>query len=184
MGQIIKERIIYNTSNKNTRLVYKWHAIYTRSKHEKKVYDLLQEQNIESFLPLVRTVKQWSDRKKKVIEPLLKSYVFVKVSEKEYYDAVNTDGAVCYIRFEAKAAAIPEWQIDTLRQIIDSETSFQLTTNRYETGDHVIIKHGTMAGYQGEVIRTSKGERKLILRIGDLGFVLELEVALDKVDKV
>ncbi len=183
MGEIIKERIL-NKSKNSTQLVYRWHAIYTRSKYEKRVYNLLLEHNIESFLPLVRTVKQWSDRKKKVTEPLVKSYVFVKVSEKEYYDAVNIGGAVCYVRFEGKAAVIPEWQIETMKKILETETSFELTTEKFAPGEQVLIKVGAMAGYQGEVIRTTKGDRKLILRIGELGFAMELELGLDKVEKV
>ena len=56
-----------------------WYALYVRSHHEKKVHQLLQEKNIKSSLPLIKTVRIWSDRKKKVEVPLFQGYVFVKI---------------------------------------------------------------------------------------------------------
>ena len=64
-----------------------WHALYVRSRAEKKVLAQLEDMGIQAYLPLITHVKQWSDRKKKVEEPLFKSYVFV-------YSNVSYDSAV------------------------------------------------------------------------------------------
>ncbi|MEI9958604.1 MAG: transcription termination/antitermination NusG family protein [Ferruginibacter sp.] len=58
-----------------------WHAVYTKPRWEKKVAALLEARGIEYYCPLNKVVKQWSDRKKVVLEPLFKSYVFVHVEE-------------------------------------------------------------------------------------------------------
>ncbi|XOV91191.1 MAG: transcription termination/antitermination NusG family protein [Bacteroidota bacterium] len=73
-----------------------WYVLYTRPRNEKKVIQRL-ENEFEVFCPLVTTKRQWSDRKKKVSEPLFRSYVFVKVTEAERQDVLRTPGVVCYI---------------------------------------------------------------------------------------
>ena len=57
-----------------------WFAVYTKSRNEKKVYERLIDEGYEAYLPLQKRLKQWSDRKKWVEEPLLRSYVFVKIN--------------------------------------------------------------------------------------------------------
>lgn len=157
------------------RRIYHWHALYTRPRWEKKVRDLLLDQGVEHYLPLVTTVKQWSDRKKKVEEPLIKSYIFVRVSEKEYYDVLNTDGAVKYIAFEGKAAPIPEWQIDAIRKTIDNMLPYELSGERLEPGQHVKIKEGNLKGMEGEILQI-KGKTKFIIRIDSVGYNLIVEM--------
>ena len=55
-----------------------WHAIYVASRQEKKVLEALLNKKIEAYLPLIKTLRQWSDRKKLVEFPLMPGYVFVK----------------------------------------------------------------------------------------------------------
>ena len=51
--------------------------MYTRPRWEKKIASLLDSRGIENYLPLNKILKQWSDRKKIVQEPLFKGYIFV-----------------------------------------------------------------------------------------------------------
>ena len=62
----------------------KWFAVYVKSRCEKKVSQQLDDMGIESFLPLITRIKQWSDRKKKVEEPLFRSYIFVNITSSDY----------------------------------------------------------------------------------------------------
>jgi hypothetical protein len=48
-----------------------WFALYTKPRNEKKVTETLAALGIEVYCPLVTTIKQWSDRKKKVESPLI-----------------------------------------------------------------------------------------------------------------
>ena len=77
-----------------------WHALYVRSRSEKKVLTQLEDLGMEAYLPLVIRVKQWSDRRKKVEEPLFKSYVFVRSSEKEHLTILGLYGVVRFVSFE------------------------------------------------------------------------------------
>lgn len=154
---------------------YHWHALYTRPRWEKKVQRELELQGYEHYLPLVTRVKQWSDRKKKVEEPLINSYIFVKVSEKEYYDVLNINGAVAYVSFEGKAAPIPDWQIEAVRKTIDKMLSFEITGEKLQPGEHVKIKEGDLKGLEGEILRI-KGKNKLVIRIESVGYSLVVEM--------
>ncbi|MGY0408867.1 MAG: transcription termination/antitermination NusG family protein [Polaribacter sp.] len=77
-----------------------WHVIYVKYRWEKKVHESLQEISLESFLPQIKTIKQWSDRKKTVLKPLFPSYVFVNINTSlEFHKALSVNGACTYIRF-------------------------------------------------------------------------------------
>ena len=78
---------------------FHWYAVYTKPRNEKKLAERLNGKGIEAYLPMRRTLKQWSDRKKMVDEPLISSYVFVNVLQEHYFEVLNTPGAVKYIWF-------------------------------------------------------------------------------------
>ena len=84
-----------------------WYAIYTHSRAEKRVSDRLTEAGIETFLPLQKTLRQWSDRKKLVEKPLISSYVFVKVVPREFFTVRKTDGVVKFIMLAGQARCHP-----------------------------------------------------------------------------
>ena len=92
-----------------------WFAIYVKSRTEKKVSAELDKLGIDHYLPLLKVLKQWSDRKKWVIEPLFKSYIFVYIDTAQYYDVLKAINVVRYITFEGKAVAIPPQQIEAIK---------------------------------------------------------------------
>ncbi|RLD38208.1 MAG: antitermination protein NusG [Bacteroidetes bacterium] len=163
---------------------YNWYALYTKSRAEKAVFDRLIEQNIEVYLPLQRKLRRWSDRKKWVEVPYINSYVFVNVSEKEYYNVLNTQGAVRYITFEGKAAPIPDWQIEAMKKIIDSDQMFHFSSQRFRKGEKILIEEGALAGYSGEVIHDSDGKKKILIRIEQIGYSLVVEMDILEIKKV
>lgn len=97
---------------------YQWYAVYTRANGERKLLENLQEKNIECYLPMKKVLKVWSDRKKWVEEPLFRCYLFVKVSNKEFFTVLNTLGCVYYISFGGKAQSIPEIQITNIKTFL------------------------------------------------------------------
>ncbi|MFC2120729.1 UpxY family transcription antiterminator [Bacteroidota bacterium] len=145
--------------------------MYTKSRTEKKVYEDLTKAEVEAYLPLIKTLKQWSDRKKWVKEPLIRSYVFVKASEKEYYDILNINGIVKYVTFEGKAAPIPEWQIDALKASIDHKLDISVTTERYKKGEIINISQGPLKGNKGEIVEI-QGKKQFLIRIENIGYSL------------
>ena len=162
-----------------TNLAYNWYAAYTKSRNEKKVLALLQKENIEVYLPLQKKLKQWSDRKKWVEVPLFNSYIFVKISEKEYYQVLQTPGIIKYISFEGKAVSIPENQILALQKIVEGNLNFEISSEIFKKGDQIRIDSGSFAGIYGELIEVREN-RKFLIRIEPIGYSLLINMNLIK----
>ena len=149
------------------KVVPKWYAIYTCPRAEKQVHTRLLEEGVESFLPLQKTYRQWSDRKKLVEKPLLSSYVFVKVITKEFPKVYRTNGVVKFVSFEGKPVAIPQNQIDNLKLLINSDADIEVTSEKFAKGDNVEVVTGSLVGLTGELIETGK-QKRVIVRIDKL----------------
>ena len=162
-----------------TNLEYHWYAAYTKSRNEKKVLALLQKENIEAYLPLQKKLKLWSDRKKWVEVPLFNSYIFVKISSKEYYDVLKTSGIVKFISFEGKAVPIPENQIQLLKKIVDLQIDYEISSEIFNKGEQIRINAGSFAGVFGEVIEIREN-KKFLIRIDPIGYSLLIDMGLIK----
>jgi transcription antitermination factor NusG len=160
---------------------YQWYAIYTRANGEKKLLSNLLERNIESYLPLKKTLKCWSDRKKWVEEPLFKCYIFVKVSYKEFFTALNTPGVVCYVSFGGKAQPIPESQISNIKTFLaQCDHEVTLTYERIQKGVKVEVLHGSLKGVIGEVTNIC-GQTRLVMRIDSMNCSLYANISKEEV---
>jgi len=145
----------------------KWYAVYTNPRAEKLVYARLLEAGVESFLPLQKTYRQWSDRKKLVEKPLLSSYVFVKVIPKSFPLVYKTTAVVKFVSFEGKPVAIPQNQIDNLRLLINSDAEIEVTGEALAKGDNVKVVSGSLVGLTGELISRG-GKKRVLVRIDKL----------------
>ncbi|MCX6279563.1 MAG: UpxY family transcription antiterminator [Bacteroidetes bacterium] len=155
---------------------FSWYAVYTRSRHEKKLMELLLEKEIEAFVPMRKVLHQWSDRKKLVEEPMIRSYCFVKVNFKDYYEVLNTHGAVRYIWFSGKPATIPERQINTLKVITGAKIEVDCLPDTFKPGVKVMINSGPLIGVCGELISIAR-KQKVIIRIDHLNQVLTVSIS-------
>ena len=160
----------------NNNFKKSWYVIYTHSRAEKKVHEELNKKNIESFLPLQKQLRQWKDRKKWVEIPLISGYCFVRISAKEYDKVLKTNGVVCFITFEGKAAVIQDNQIDYLKQML-KQYDFEVTvsTENFEPGKKVEVIEGPMIGLRGELVE-SRGKNKFILRFTKINSVFTVEI--------
>lgn len=153
-----------------------WFAVYTRSRSEKSLMELLTAKGIEAYVPVRRVMKKWSDRKKMIEEPLIRSYCFVKVDESQYQDVLGTRGAVRYVWFSGKPASIPEKQIEILKIITGSDIEAECLPDTFQAGTLVRVNAGPLAGITGELIDLSK-KKKVIVRIDHLKQVITLSIS-------
>jgi transcription antitermination factor NusG len=168
-GQIISENIIPKHLT--------WYAVYTRPRHEKKIHAKLRQENIEAYLPLQTTIRQWSDRKKKVTEPLFSCYIFVFISSRDYYRVLNCNGVVRYVTFGGKAVAIPEKQIQLIRMLLEQDIEMEESPEPLLKGAHVEIKAGPLTGVTGELLEYA-GKKRVIIRIEEINKALLVNVPL------
>ena len=153
-----------------------WYAIYTKSNFEKKIYKKLIETSIETYLPLRTHLKQWSDRKKKVEEPLIRSYLFVRITERDYSNVLQVPGVVKFISFSDKPITIPDYQIDIMKRLLADGTDVEVSSENFEPGDPIEIVAGKLMGLTGELIE-SKGHKKVIIRIDQLDRSLLINIS-------
>ncbi len=149
-----------------------WYVLYTAPRAEKKVQIELQKKKIKTFLPLQRTLKQWSDRKKWVEEPLFKSYLFVETElEKNYYEILNTNGVVKFINFEKKPVIVNPKDIETIQLLLGYTEGLETTEENFDLGQKVEVVAGPLLGLNGLLVQKN----------GTNHFMMELETIHQKI---
>lgn len=137
----------------------KWHALYVASRQEKNACRLLTEKGLESYVPLVKTMRQWSDRKKLVDLPLLNGYLFVNISSLEREIVLQTKGIVNFVRSEGRIAILRSSEIDRLKQLVELGYHMEAGAIRraYREGEKVKIASGVLRNVEGFVIENKEG---------------------------
>ena len=159
-----------------TAPIHKWYPVYTHARAEKTAHEALLKKGIETYLPLNRQLKQWSDRKKWVEEPFIKSYLFVNISDQEQMEVLMTKGIARFIYFSGKITPMPDSQIDNLKLLMASPYNLEVTEENLQPGEKIIIKAGPLKGLQGEII-SHRSQNQLLLRLDNLGLSILVQVA-------
>ena len=161
---------------------YFWHAVYVKSRAEKKAQMELQIQEIESFLPLQRKLRQWSDRQKWVEMPLISGYLFVHASRKEYDQVLQSNYVVSYVRFDGKAAIVPDCQIEYLKLILQQDNSdIEITRKKLQPGQLIEVISGPMIGLKG-TLQKIKGKNKVAVELEQLGYSVMVEIQSEDIE--
>ena len=147
----------------NPKNEVRWYALYTRPRAEKKVRDLLETAGVECYLPLVKSKRIWSDRKKSVSLPMFRSYIFVHIPLNRYLEVLKTDGVVKFIKFSDGPVSIPDQQIHAIKLYEKSGEIIQEEETEMKVGDEVEICHGPMKGLYGTLISLSRRKKVRIM---------------------
>lgn len=153
-----------------------WYAIYTLPRHEKVIADRLMQREIETFLPLYRTVHRWNRRRAEVELPLFPGYVFVKMFIPNKVRVLAHPGVIRLVSFNGRPANLPDGEIEMLRALLavcKAEPYPFLNAGR-----QVRIRSGPLAGLKGRVLRR-KGKLRVVVSIEliERAIVLELDAA-------
>lgn len=148
----------------------KWYAIYTRPRWEKKVNSLLVQKKIESYCPLNKVRRKWSDRIKTVEEPLFKSYVFVRIDDEQRTEVRMTDGVVNFVYWNGKPAVIKEKEIQIIKRFLDEHENVEVQKMDFQPEERVMITAGPMMDQKGKVMEIKNKMAKVC--IDSLGYML------------
>ena len=156
---------------------YVWRVFYTHPRTEKKCEERLFERHIEVFLPTHTIVRQWSDRKKKIVEPLFRNYIFAHVDERDRLRVLQTDGIVRCVSFCGKPAVISDAEIDQIRHVISHGGEFAVVdyNPRPAVGTKVLVKEGPLSGLKGEV-REHRGQMHVLVAIAAIRQALRVNI--------
>jgi transcription antitermination factor NusG len=168
----------------NTLSLKQWYALYTRPKWEKKVAGLLVKKQVESYCPLNKVTRQWSDRKKVVYEPLFSSYVFVHVSEHEHLPIKQTDGVLNFVHWLGRPAIIKPAEIEAIRMFVSQHENAHIALEkiRVDVNDKVRITDGALIHSEGQVLEVKNKSVKVFLP--SLGYAMTVEVSRMNVEVV
>ena len=163
-------RSIYGELN----VIPNWYALSTKARHEKKIHNKLIQKGITSFLPLQTFHRRWSDRYKKVQEPLFSCYLFVKIPLKDRLLVLQTDGAVRFVSFNGIPATIPEYQINTIKAILENDLPIE-RVDYLTPGQKIEVMQGPLKGTKG-ILAEVKNNHRLIVRIDSIMQAISVDI--------
>lgn len=159
-----------------------WTAFYTRPRNEKKVSERLSDQGFNIFCPTRTVVKQWSDRKKKVKEPVFTSYIFANVYESERQEILRDQGVASSVFWLKKPVVIRDEEIQAIKDFLEDYPDAKAGGLNFSYGQELVISDGPLKGERGELIKR-KGN-KLILNLLSLNYSLQAEISALKVQEI
>ena len=159
-----------------------WYAIYTRHQHEKMVAQILTSKGFDTFLPLHAAIHNWKDRTKALSLPLFPCYVFLKGGIERRLQIITTPGIYGLVSSGGQPAAIPDFEIEAIRRVIDSGARVEAHPF-LKCGNWVRVKCGPLAGIEGILVR-KKNISRLVLSVEILGTAAAIEVAAFQVEVV
>ena len=124
-----------------------WHAIYVKSRHEKKVADKLKGKGIETYVPIRKVMKQWSDRKKWIEEVVVSCYVFVNGDGINRDEILQTNGVVGFVRNNKKDAKVSNQEIEIMKSILNEpDVKVSMESNEFSVGQFCEVVNGPLQG--------------------------------------
>jgi transcription antitermination factor NusG len=169
----LQEKLKFMTEEK------KWYAVYTNPRCEKKVAELLTKKGITNYCPLNKVQKQWSDRKKIILEPLFTSYVFVRISIDEQLAVRQTNSILNFVYWLTKPAVIRNEEIETIKRFLNEFISVKLEKVNVNINDTVRILSGPFMEQEGYVISIKNKAVRIMLP--SLGYWMHAEIESNNV---
>ncbi len=158
-----------------------WFALYTTSRHEKRVLQHLHQRAIECFLPLYQAKRKWADGSRVTLDlPLFPGYLFVRICRNQRGKVLGVPGALAVVGGTGgEPASLPDATIDALRLALDSRLvqPHPLLT----VGRRARIRSGPLAGLEGIVTRT-KSSFRVVLTLDHIRQSYAAEVALEDLE--
>ena len=159
-----------------------WYVLYTRPKFEWKVADEICELNMESYLPYRIMLRRWSDRIKKIKDPLFPNYVFARLNINEKSKVLQIPGVVKFVSFDDKPVYLKDYEIENIRRIQSADSAIK-QESFYCEGDKVRVISGAFAGIEGILLK-SINEKRLVIKFPIIKQAVSVEIDSQFVEKL
>jgi transcription antitermination factor NusG len=153
----------------------KWYAIYTKPRWEKKVDKLLNEKGMESYCPLQKIQRQWSDRKKIVEEPLFKSYVFVRIADEEQTALRMVNGVVNFVYWMGKPAIVKDKEINVIKKFLNEYENIEVERMEIQPNNKVHINSGVFMDKEATVLSVRKNTVRVVIESIGLSLIARID---------
>ncbi|HEY6183096.1 MAG TPA: UpxY family transcription antiterminator [Terriglobales bacterium] len=168
--------------NVNLDASSQWHAAYTITRHEKRVFAQLKEKQIDAFLPLCRVTHRWKNRTTVVVElPLFPGYLFVRIPRRNKVDVLSTPGVVSLVGSRGQPWPLSDFEIETLRTGLDHRNA---QPHPYlVVGERARIRKGPLSGMEGVLVNI-KNRWRVVLTINEIAHSFSVEVDSDDIERI
>lgn len=161
-----------------------WYVLYTNGRWEKKVHIRLTDSGVESYCPLNKVMRKWSDRMKKVEEPLFKSYVFVHITESEKQTVLTTPGVVNFVYWLGKPAIVRDKEIEDIKLFMDEYENVEVhkLDAPIEPGAKLRVVSGLMMNYEATALKVHNKTVEVLIE--SIGFKLVATIEKQKLARI
>ena len=159
-----------------------WYAFVTKPRHEKKAKMYLDGAGLESFLPLYKSLNQWSDRKKWVDKPLFPSYIFCHIPFMNRFDVLQQPGMVRIVGFNNEPMPVKEHEIEAIKLLLTTDFTLRVRDG-FVPGDDIRISSGLLMGYEGKFLE-ERGEKYFVIHIETIGKSVLLDSRHVKIERI
>jgi transcription antitermination factor NusG len=137
---------------------YRWYILFVKTNHEFKVQKHIELFGIRAYLPVRKTLSQWSDRKKWIYRPMFPGYVFIRVSCREFFSALYHDSIIRYVKFGGSPAYISDEQIRVIKKVESDNLEYIKESECFTCNDHIRIVAGPLKGLEGRISRIDSND--------------------------
>lgn len=155
-----------------------WYVAYTYPKAEKKVETRVREMGIDTYLPLQKVEKKWSDRVKIIEKPLFSNYIFIKTTEGNIPRLTDIYGIAKFISFQKRFATVREEEIDTIKKALKIGKEIQVHEGSFEEGKAVVIREGPFSGMKGAMIK-KYGKTRFVIALEGLAKNIAVDIPIN-----
>jgi transcription termination/antitermination protein NusG len=158
-----------------------WYALRTRSNFEKHVVSELALKGVDHYLPCLREIRWWKDRRKEIEEPLFRGYVFTRFADNPVnrLQVLKTLGAVNILGQGAQIEPIPDAEIDSIRAMLAANVRCFVHPFLRE-GCRVRVRRGPLKGLEGLLVRF-KNDARLVISVNLLSQSVAAEIDIGDV---
>jgi len=170
-----KETIATSDRGNTMNRTMNWYVICTRPRWELKIFKALLEHGIEAYCPTYTEVRQWSDRKKKIIKPYFNSYVFVRLEDKDRDRVFGIPGVMRYVFWQGKAARVRNEEIGLMKEYLDGEQQGAVGVEHLKIGQEVTFTGSAFRNHKAKIKEI--GQKKVLLVLPVLGYRITARLA-------
>jgi transcription antitermination factor NusG len=158
----------------------KWFAVHTKPRFEKRVTEILTRKKIENYYPINRVLRQWSDRKKLVNEPLFPYFVFIKIADSELLSLKQIEGVINFVYWLGGPAIIRNSEIELIKQFLDEYSNIRLEKIQVNMNEPEQIDGDSFKKYGNGVIALKNKSVKV--ELPSLGYMMVAELETTDAD--
>ena len=145
---------------------------------------MLERYQIRHYLPLVKKLRLWSDRKKWLEMPLFNGYIFVQPKPTERNQVLQIPGVVKYLKYNGVDAQVSSREIELIERLIEKGYHLESgVTGNLSKGDKVKIEQGPLKGIEAEVLKDADGSETVWIAFETISQVVKVSIPADYIKK-